>query len=139
VAKGAWSADRWNIAATGSARKNQTLMSIETAAPETAKITPVMKSAVAHEVAWSPEVGTKERRVKSPDEDRRAVVIGIRRRRIVISRWWLLGLRIAVRRGRRGRWRCLLAVSHIGLGDEATAQKDGRQKKTHFHIACDLN
>jgi hypothetical protein len=92
-------------------------MSIETAAPETAKITPVRKSGVAHEVAWSPEVGTKERRAKSPDEDRRAVVIGIRRRRIVISRWWLLGLRIAVRRGRRGRWRCLFTVSHIGLGD----------------------
>jgi hypothetical protein len=113
-------------------------MPIVTPASEPAKITPVIKAAITHEVARSPEVRTEERRVKSPDKHRHPVVISRRRRRTVISRWWLLRLRIGVRRWRRRRWKYLFTVSHIGLGDQATTQQDGHQKKTRFHMAGDL-
>jgi hypothetical protein len=114
------------------------LMSIETAASVTAKITPVIKTPVTREVARSPKVRTKKRRVKSADKDRYPIVISRRRRRIVVSRRWRLGLRIGVRRGLRGRWWCLFTVSHVGLGDQATSQKDNHQKKTRFHTITKL-
>jgi hypothetical protein len=37
------------------------------------------------------------------------------------------------------RWWCLFTVSHVSLGDQATSQKDGRQKKTHFHIVFEFD
>ena len=110
---------------------------VVTAAPVTAKITPVIKPPVTPEVTRSPEVRTEKRREKSADKDRRPIVISRRRSRIVVSRGWLLELRIGVRWGRSGWW-CLFTVSHVSLGDQATSQKDGRQKKTHFHIVFEF-
>jgi hypothetical protein len=111
---------------------------VVTAASVTAKITPVIKPPVTPGITRSPEVRTEKRRGKSADKHRHPIVISRRRSRIVVSRRWLLGLRIGVRWGLSGWW-CLFTVSHVSLGDQATSQKDGRQKKTHFHIVFEFD
>jgi hypothetical protein len=104
-----------------------------TAAPVTPKISPAIKPPVTPEITRSPEVRTEKRWEKSTDKDGPPIVISRGRSRIVVSRGRLLGLRIGVRCGWRG-WCCLFTVSHISLGDQASPEKDGRQKRVHFHI-----
>ena len=108
-----------------------------TAAPVTAKITPVIKPPITPKITRSPEVRTEKRREKPADKDRRPIVISRRRRRVIVSRRLLLGLRIGVSCGRR--WWCLFTISHVSSGEQATSQKDGRQEKTHFHNIFDFD